>query len=699
MSKQFKFEISGREISIETGRLARLADGAVLIRMADTVVLATAVAGKKPREGVNFLPLVVNYQEKAYAAGKIPGGFFKREGRPGEREILSSRLIDRPLRPLFPDGFRHETQIIVNVLSADQENDPDILGIIGASCALHISQIPFNGPIGAVRVGRVDGRLIINPTNTQITEGDLNIVVVGTKDSILMVEAGAGIVGEEVIISALKAAQEEIRKIVIIQEEMREAIGRPKMDFIPDIPGEDLIDRVKSDFGPAIKEAIVVQGKEERSNALSKIEDKAVEKYAEDEELTARLSEIFSILEKKYARKLILEENKRVDGRELKEIRPITCEVGSLPRTHGSAIFTRGETQALAITTLGTSDDEQMLDDLGTATSKSFMLHYNFPPFSVGEAGFLRGPGRREIGHGALAERALRISIPDKEQFPYTVRIVSEILESNGSSSMATICASSLSLMDAGVPIHNPIAGIAMGLIKEGDKVVILSDILGLEDHYGDMDFKVAGCRDGITALQMDIKIGGITPVVMEEALMQAREGRLFILDKMLGTLSAPRESISVYAPRILTMKIKSEKIREVIGPGGKTIRSIIEQTGVKIDVEDDGTVSIASADEEAALRAKTIIEEIIQEAEVGRIYNGKVKKVVDFGAFVEIFPGTEGLVHISQLADYRVAKVQDEINEGDEVLVKVISIDREGKIKLSRKEALRDRGKPITAQ
>ncbi len=693
MREEFSFEVGGRTISIETGRLARQADGAVLVRIGDTVVLATAVVSDKAREGIDFLPLVVNYQEKAYAAGKIPGGFFKREGRPGERETLISRLIDRPIRPLFPKGFRNEIQVIITTLSSDQENDSDIIGIIGASTALHLSKIPFAGPIGGVRIGRVDGAYVVNPTTAQIQAGDMNIVVAGTKDSILMVEAGARMVSEEIILGALSLAQEEIRKVVAIQEIIREKLGIAKIEFTPNVTDPALVDRVWNDYGTRLREAIVIRGKHIRAEALAAIRKDATEAYAADEALLPRLNEIFVTLEKKEARRLIAQEGRRVDGRSLTDIRPITCEVGILPRTHGSAVFTRGETQALAVTTLGTSDDEQMIDDLGFVKTKRFMLHYNFPPFSVGETQMLRSPGRREIGHGALAERAISAVLPTQQVWPYTIRIVSDILESNGSSSMATVCGSALSLMDAGVPISAPVAGIAMGLVKEGDGFFVLSDILGMEDHYGDMDFKVAGSRDGISALQMDIKIAGITLAVMETALHQARDGRLHILGKMAEALGAPRANISAYAPRILTMKIKSDKIREVIGPGGKTIRSIIEQTGVKIDVEDDGTINIASADEQAARKAMAIIEEIVQEPEVGRIYSGRVSKIMDFGAFVEIFPGTDGLVHISQLAPHRVEKVIDVLKEGDQVMVKVISIDRDGKIKLSRKEAMQEKG------
>ncbi len=693
MREEFSFEVGGRKISIETGRLARQADGAVLVRIGDTVVLATAVVSEKAREGIDFLPLVVNYQEKAYAAGKIPGGFFKREGRPGERETLISRLIDRPIRPLFPKGFRNEIQVIITTLSSDQENDPDIIGIIGASTALHLSKIPFAGPIGGVRIGRVDGSYVVNPTTAQIQAGDMNIVVAGTKDSILMVEAGARMVTEEIILGALSLAQEEIRKVVAIQETIRGKLGIAKLEFTPNVTDPALVDRVWNDYGTRLREAIVIRGKHVRAEALAAIRKDAGEAYAADEALLPRLNDIFVTLEKKEARRLIAQEGRRVDGRSLTDIRPITSEVGLLPRTHGSAVFTRGETQALAVTTLGTSDDEQMIDDLGFIKTKRFMLHYNFPPFSVGETQMLRSPGRREIGHGALAERAISAVLPDQTTFPYTIRVVSDVLESNGSSSMATVCGTALSLMDAGVPISAPVAGIAMGLVKEADSFFVLSDILGMEDHYGDMDFKVAGSRDGISALQMDIKIGGITMAVMETALRQARDGRLHILGKMAEALGRPRENISAYAPRILTMKIKSDKIREVIGPGGKTIRSIIEQTGVKIDVEDDGTINIASADEQAARKAMAIIEEIVQEPEVGRIYSGRVSKIMDFGAFVEIFPGTDGLVHISQLAPHRVEKVIDVLKEGDQVMVKVISIDRDGKIKLSRKEAMQEKG------
>ncbi len=693
MREEFSFEVGGRTISIETGRLARQADGAALVRIGDTVVLATAVVSEKAREGIDFLPLVVNYQEKAYAAGKIPGGFFKREGRPGERETLISRLIDRPIRPLFPKGFRNEIQVIITTLSSDQENDSDIIGIIGASTALHLSKIPFAGPIGGVRIGRVDGSYVVNPTTAQIQTGDMNIVVAGTKDSILMVEAGARMVTEETILGALSLAQEEIRKVVAIQETIRERLGIAKLEFTPSVTDQALVDRVWNDYGTRLRETIVIRGKHVRAEALAAIRKDAGEAYAADEALLPRLNDIFVTLEKKEARRLIAQEGRRVDGRSLTDIRPITCEVGVLPRTHGSAVFTRGETQALAVTTLGTSDDEQMIDDLGFVKTKRFMLHYNFPPFSVGETQMLRSPGRREIGHGALAERAISAVLPTQQAWPYTIRIVSDILESNGSSSMATVCGSALSLMDAGVPISAPVAGIAMGLVKEGDGFFVLSDILGMEDHYGDMDFKVAGSRDGISALQMDIKIPGITLAVMETALRQARDGRLHILGKMAEALGSPRANISAYAPRILTMKIKSDKIREVIGPGGKTIRSIIEQTGVKIDVEDDGTINIASADEQAARKAMAIIEEIVQEPEVGRIYSGRVSKIMDFGAFVEIFPGTDGLVHISQLAPHRVEKVIDVLKEGDQVMVKVISIDRDGKIKLSRKEAMQEKG------
>jgi polyribonucleotide nucleotidyltransferase len=684
-------DVGGKTLTLETGRLAKQADGAVLISYGETALLVTAVCSDEPREGIDFLPLTVNYQEKAFAAGKIPGGFFRREGRPGEREVLVCRLIDRPLRPLFPKGLTHDIQIIPTVYSADMVNEPDIFGIIGASAALTISRIPFDGPVGAVRIGRVDGQLIVNPTVDQMAEGTLNMVVAGTADAITMVEAGAEEVSEEVVVDALMLAQEEIRRIAEFQEELRKLAGVEKMPLAAPATNESLQVQVEEKYLEALREAMSIKSKNPRSAALREVKKKAAEELStDDEDLSAEITKAVEALEKKEARRMITD-GKRVDGRGLTDIRPIACEVGVLPRTHGSAVFTRGQTQSLVVTTLGTSQDEQIVDDLSLTTRRAFMLHYNFPPFSTGETRFNLSPGRREVGHGALAHRAVLPILPEKESFPYTIRVVSDILESNGSSSMATVCGASLSLMDAGAPIKAPVAGIAMGLVREGEDFYILSDILGMEDHYGDMDFKVAGTREGINSLQMDLKVKGLTREVMARALEQAKEGRLHILDRMAEAIAEPRQDISVYAPRILTIKIKVDKIRDIIGPGGKTIRGITEETGAKIEVSDDGTVLIASADETSSSRAIEIIKELTQEAEVGKIYRGVVKKVLDFGAFVAIFAGTEGLVHISQLADHRVNNIHEEVKEGDEMLVKVIDIDRDGKIKLSRKEALRD--------
>ncbi len=689
-------DFGGRTLTLETGRMAKQADGAVFVTYEGCAVLSTVVASDSPREGVDFFPLTVHYQEKQFAAGKIPGGFFRREGRPGEREILGCRLIDRPLRPLFPKGFRNDVQIIANVYSADQVNETDILALNGASAALTISRIPFEGPVGAVRIGQVDGQFVVNPTSEQIAAGTLNMVVAGTADAILMVEAGSLEVSEDAIVQALLLGQEEIGKLVELQLKLRDAAGAPpaKMPFAPAAVDPDLKRTLEQEYLEQLREAMLVRGKFEQLDALKAVRTLALAEFSSVE--NDRKKEIISILadiEKREARRFIAVEGRRVDGRKLDEIRPITGEVGLLPRTHGSALFTRGETQALAVTTLGTSEDEQIIDDLGLLTRKRFMLHYNFPPFSTGEANMLRGTTRRETGHGALAERAIRVVLPEKDKFPYTIRIVSDILESNGSSSMATVCGATLSLMDAGVPIKAPVAGIAMGLVAEGGGFHILSDIQGVEDHCGDMDFKVAGTAAGITALQMDLKVKGLTREVMARALGQAREGRLHILGKMAEALTAPRTDISAYAPRILTMKIKVDKIRDVIGSGGKTIRSIVEQTGCKIEVQDDGTINIASVDENSAKKAMAIIKELTASAEIGRIYQGRVKRVMDFGAFVEIFAGTEGLCHVSQLAEHRVNNIHDEVKEGDEMPVKVIDIDRDGKIKLSRKEAMRGRG------
>jgi len=687
-------EIGGKKIILETGLMAKQANGAVVVRYGDTVVLSTAVSSKVERANVDFLPLTVDYQEKAYAAGRIPGGFFKREGRQTEKEILTSRLIDRPIRPLFPDGYYFDTQIIASVLSIGDESSMDLMGMIASSSALAISDIPFRGPIGAVRIGLVDGKYIINPDHTELETTKLNLVVAGTADAIMMVEGGANELTEEQMLEALETAHREIKKIVALVNELAAKVGKPKRPVKTVEIDKDLAGQVAALAMERLLTAIVIPDKMERQKTLDALLDEIKAKLKNEEPTrNLQISTIFFSLEKDEVRKIILEKNVRADGRKPDQIRPISSVVGMLPRTHGSALFTRGETQALVVATLGTSVDEQRIDSLEGEYFKTFMLHYNFPPFSVGETKPLRGPGRREVGHGALAERALKAMVPTKQEFPYTIRIVSDILESNGSSSMATVCGGTLALMDAGVPIKAPVAGIAMGLIKEGNKVIVLSDILGLEDHLGDMDFKVTGTSQGITALQMDMKIEGITIDVMRTALHQAKEGRLHILGKMLETLAEPRKNLSTFAPRIITMKINTDKIKDVIGSGGKVIRSIVEQTGAKIDIEDDGTINIASSDEAAALKAKEIIRGICQDAEVGKIYMGKVRKIMDFGAFVEIFPGTDGLLHISQISDQRLEKVTDELKEGDEVLVKVLEIDRQGKIRLSRKEAMRERG------
>ncbi len=690
MVRQYEIDYGGRRLVIEIGRMAKQAHGSCTIRYGDTVVLVTVCRSEGPATGVDFLPLTVNYLEMTYAAGKIPGGFFKREGRPSEREVLCSRLIDRPLRPLFKDGYFNETQIIATVLSVDQEHDPELIAIIGASVALGISDIPFEGPIGAVRVGSIDGRLICNPTLKQQKESELDLIVAGTGDSIIMVEGGASFVPEDYVLSALGFALENIKGVVELQRQIMEEMGRPKMEVAPAPVDEELRQRIDDMVREDLKGALTIPVKQERYARLREIKTELLESLSADfEGREKEIEDIFSTMKYEIMREGVIKEGRRVDGRGPRDIRPITCDVGLLPRTHGSALFTRGETQAMVVTTLGTSEDEQKIDALSGWEYKTFMLHYNFPPFSVGEVRYLRGPGRREIGHGALAERAVSKVLPGEDEFPYTIRVVSDILESNGSSSMATVCGASLSLMDAGVPVKGHVAGIAMGLIKDGENVVVLSDILGDEDHLGDMDFKVAGTQEGITALQMDIKIPGVTPEILRDALYQAREGRLFILERMRQAIPSPRPELSVYAPRIITINIKPDKIKDVIGPAGKNIKSIIQETGVKIDIEDTGRLNIASSDEEAARKAISMIKELTQEAEVGKLYMGRVKRVVDFGAFVEIFPGTEGLIHISQLANYRVRNVRDILREGDEVLVKVIEIDRDGRIKLSRKEAL----------
>lgn len=690
--KKVEVEIRDKKLILETGKIAKQADGAVLAQYGDTVVLATAVADKTPKEGLDFFPLTVDYQEKAYSAGKIPGGFFKREGRPTEKEILTSRLIDRPVRPLFPKGFYCETQGIISVLSYGDENIADILGIISMSAALTNSDIPFNGPVSAVRIGRIAGSFVINPDLRESEECDLNLIVAGTEDAVIMVEGESQEISELDLLEALDIAHQEIKRTCAVQRELQSIAGKEKRPVVIPIADEELKNTVTEISLEKIKTAITISDKLRRQRALDEILKEIIEKLNTGEkDLTRDIAAVFNDIEKNLVRRMILNETTRADGRSPDEIRQINSEIGILPRTHGSALFVRGETQCLAVVTLGTSDDEQRIDSLDGESFKTFMLHYNFPPFSVGEVKPLRSPGRREIGHGNLAERAIKAVIPTKAEFPYTIRIVSDILESNGSSSMATVCGSSLALMDAGVPIKAHVAGIAMGLIKEDDRVIILTDILGLEDHLGDMDFKVTGTEKGITAFQLDTKIGGISREIMGKALEQARKGRLFILSKMNETIDLPRMNLAPYAPRIYTMQIRQDKIRDVIGTGGKVIRGIVEQTGVKINIDDSGLINIASPDGESAKKAMEIINNITAEAELGKTYLGKVKRVVDFGAFVEILPGTEGLLHISQISEKRIAKVTDEINEGDEVLVKVIEIDKLGRIRLSRKEASRE--------
>ena len=694
MAKKISVDFHGRPLSIEVGRMAKQADGAALVQYGETVVLVTAVAAKEARAEVDFFPLTVDYQEKTFAAGKIPGGFFKREGRPSEKEILTCRLIDRSIRPLFAGGLKCETQIIATVLSTDRENDPDVVAMLGTSVALEVSDIPFNGPLAGVRVGRVAGKWVVNPTQSQLPESDVDIFLSGSRDAIVMVEGGARMVPEDEILEALFFGHQAIQPLLDYQEQMKREVGKKKRP-VPLVESDKaLAQRIDAAARDKVLQAISVAEKLERYKKLDEVKKVVVaQALLEDPEREREIKTSFDDLKKNIFRQQIVQDKRRIDGRGLKDIRPITCEIEILPRTHGSALFTRGETQALVITTLGTTSDEQKIDALMGEHYKKFMLHYNFPPFSVGEVKFLRGPSRRDIGHGNLAERALLPVLPREEDFPYTIRIVSEVLESNGSTSMATVCGGSLSLMHAGVPIRAPVAGIAMGLIKEGDQVRVLSDILGDEDHLGDMDFKVAGTREGVNSLQMDIKISGVTREIMREALYQAKEGRLHILGEMEKTISTPRSDLSSHAPRIITLKVRPEKIREIIGPGGKVIRGIVQETGVKMDVEDDGTVMIASNDEAASRRAVEMVQRITAEPEIGKIYRGTVRKIMDFGAFVEIFPGTDGLVHISQLAPERVRRVTDVLNEGDEVMVKVLEIDKQGKIKLSRKEALAEAG------
>ncbi len=690
MVRQYETDYAGRKLKIEIGKMARQASGSCTLRYGDTVVLVTVCRAENPSLNFDFVPLTVNYMEMTYAAGKIPGGFFKREGRPSEKEVLTSRLIDRPLRPLFQEGYNNETQVIATVLSVDQENDPELVAAIGASIALSISDIPFGGPIAAVRIGSINGELVCNPTFKQQKESDLDLVVAGSIGSIIMVEGGARFLSEDYLIQALTFAEESMKGVLELQKRIISEAGEPKLAVPPVEIDRELEARVKGLIHEKLAGALRIPTKQERYSSIRNLKKELV--AALTPELEGREKEIegvFNDMKYNIMREMVVKEKRRVDGRGPKDIRNISCETGILPRTHGSALFTRGETQAMVVTTLGTSEDEQKIDALSGWEYKTFMLHYNFPPFSVGEVKILRGPGRREIGHGALAERAVAKVLPKEGVFPYTIRVVSDVLESNGSSSMATVRGASLSLMDAGVPTPDHVAGIAMGLIKEGEETVVLSDILGDEDHLGDMDFKVAGTADGVTALQMDIKISGVTSAILREALFQAKEGRLHILEKMKSAITAPRAELSIYAPRIITIYVKQEKIKDVIGPGGKNIKGIILETGVKIDIDDTGKVNIASTDSEAAQKAIALIKKLTQEAEIGKIYMGKVKKIMDFGAFVEIFPGTEGLVHISQLAEERVKNVRDILKEGDEVPVKVLDIDKDGKIRLSRKEAL----------
>jgi polyribonucleotide nucleotidyltransferase len=690
-------DLAGRTLSFETGKLAKQADGSVMVRMGDSVVLVTACHAANPREGIDFLPLTVDYREFTYASGRIPGGFFKREGKPTEKEVLTSRLIDRPVRPLFPAGWRFETQIIAMVVSADTDYDPDVLAVTGAGCALALSEMPFLKTIAGVRVGRVDGQYVINPTFSQRRQSSLDLVIAGSADAIMMVEAGAQGVSEEDMLGALEAGHAAIKQIVAVIDDLASQAGKQKLTIAEKPSSAEFYREVEEKAYLPLTEAMRIRDKLLSYSRIDQVlADLVASIPEEDVERRTEAKKIFKDLKEKVLRTEILEHGHRLDGRAFDEVRPIWSEVGVLPRVHGSAVFTRGETQALVTATLGTADDQQKIETMEGESYKRFLLHYNFPPFSVGEVGFMRGPGRREIGHGALAERALAPVIPPESEFPYTIRVVSDILESNGSSSMASVCGGAMAMLDAGVPLKAPVAGVAMGLILDEatGKFAVLTDIAGAEDHYGDMDFKVAGTAEGITALQMDIKVSGITMEIMRQALAQAREGRLHILSKMAETIAAPRTSISSFAPRIVTIKIPVEKIRDVIGPGGKMIRSIIERTGVKIDVEDNGQVNVASNDEAAAARAVAIIQELTATPEAGKTYMGKVVRIADFGAFVEIMPGVDGLLHVSEIALHRVKDVRDELKEGDQLLVKVISVEPSGKIRLSRKALLQEEQK-----
>jgi polyribonucleotide nucleotidyltransferase len=689
----YSIDWAGRKLTVEIGQLAKQANGAVLVRYGDSVVLSTATASKEPKN-VDFFPLTVNYEEKLYAVGKIPGGFIKREGRPSEKAILASRLIDRPIRPMFPDGFRNDVQCISMVMSVEQDCSSEMAAMLGSSLALTVSDIPFGGPIAGVVVGRIDGQFVINPTVEQMERSDIDLTVAGNKDAINMVEAGAKEVPEETMLEAIMFGHEEIKKLISFQEKIAAEIGKEKMEVKLYQVDVELETEVKSLCLAELNKAVQVQEKHAREDAITEVKNSVLAHYGEqaaDDDKLKNVKEILSKLVKEEVRRLITEEKVRPDGRNPDEIRPLSSEVGMLPRTHGSGLFTRGQTQALSICTLGALGDVQILDGLGTEESKRFMHHYNFPHFSVGETGPLRGPGRREIGHGALGERALFPIIPDEKDFPYTIRLVAEVLESNGSTSQASICAGTLAMMDAGVPLKAPVAGIAMGLIKSGDYYTILTDIQGMEDHLGDMDFKVAGTSKGVTALQMDIKIDGLSREILEEALQQAKKGRMQILESMLATINQPRKRLSEFAPKILTMNIKPDKIRDVIGPSGKQINKIIEETGVKIDIEQDGTVFISSTNEEMNEKAQHIIEDIVREVVVGQLYLGKIKRIEKFGAFVEIFQGKDGLVHISELAEERVGKVEDVVKLGDEMLVKVMEVDRQGRVNLSRKAVIKE--------
>jgi polyribonucleotide nucleotidyltransferase len=688
MAKTYSVEIGGRDLHFETGHLAQQASGSVLVRYGENAVLVTAVMSDSPREGIDFLPLTVDYMERAYAAGRVPGGFFRREiGRPSEKETLTSRFIDRPLRPLFPKGTVNEIQIIATVFSGDMEIDPDIVALNGAAAALEISDIPFNGPVAAVRVGKIGGQLVINPTNSQLKESTLNLIVAGAPQGLVMVEAGAQMIQEDEVLEALFFAQEQLQPILETIQNMGREIGHSKRSVQEPPDYSELREKIEAIAKDKILAAVAISEKKSRYRALDQAKDDVLADLGAEVESQEKIAaNLFGEIKKKLVRNLVLTEQSRIDGRSYTDVRPITGEINILSRTHGSAVFTRGETQALAVATLGTPSDEQKIETLVGETFKSFMLHYNFPPYSVGETRMLRGPGRREIGHGALAERAISPVLPSAEEFPYTIRIVSEILSSNGSSSMATVCGASMALMDAGVPTKAAVAGVAMGLIKEEDRVAVLSDILGDEDALGDMDFKVAGTSQGITALQMDIKMTGLTREIMGQALSQAREARLHILGKMNEVIAAPSPTLKEHAPKIIVLTINPDKIREVIGPGGKMVKSIVAATGIKIDIEDDGKIHISSSDQKAADEAIRMINEITAEAEIGAIYTGKVKKIMDFGAFVEVLPGTDGLVHISELAHRRVKSVDEVLKEGDVVTVKVLDVDRQGKIRLSMK-------------